>query len=223
MLCIADVLSADELQTVIQSLKTLTFVDGAATAGNQARQVKHNTQAHDDGLGTLGSLQTLVVRALSRNPLFQIAAYPKRIRPPLLSRYEVGMSYGTHVDNALMGGSDPIRTDLSLTLFLNDPTTYQGGELVIETPQGEQWFKLPAAAAIIYPSSYLHRVETVTAGIRLVAVTWLQSWIRDAAQREILFDLQTVQQTLLAQSGKTSEVDLIAKTHANLLRQWLDS
>lgn len=222
MLCIADLVSAQEVQTIVQSLSDLTFVDGATTAGGQARQVKHNTQAQENSQGTLGSLQALVVRALSRNPLVQIAAYPRRIRPPLFSRYEAGMSYGTHVDNALMGGADPIRTDLSLTLFLSDPDGYQGGELVIESTQGEQWFKLPAGAGILYPSAYLHRVEGVTAGIRLVAVTWLQSWIRDPAHREILFDLQTVQKTLLERSGKTPELDLLAKTQANLLRQWMD-
>lgn len=115
-----------------------------------------------------------------------------------------------------------MRSDLSLTLFLSDPTTYTGGELVIETPQGEEAIKLEAGALVVYPSSTLHRVEPVTQGIRLVAVSWIQSLIRDPQEREILFDLDTARQTLFQQQGKTPEFDLISKAHANLLRKWAE-
>jgi PKHD-type hydroxylase len=130
------------------------------------------------------------------------------------------MSYGSHIDNAFMGEDNRLRSDLSFTLFLSDPTTYEGGELVIETTGGEQAFKLTAGSMILYPSSTLHRVETITAGIRLAAVGWIQSLVRDAADREILFDLDTVRQELFARDGKTKEFDLLCKSYANLLRRW---
>lgn len=223
LMCIADVLTVDELATVVSQLKKATFVDGKLTAGWNARLVKHNTQVQDDGSGLLTELQKIVENAIDRHPLFQMAARPKTIRSPLFSRYEPGMSYGTHVDNSLMGtGNHLMRSDLSLTLFLSGPETYSGGELVIESTQGEQVFKLPAGSMILYPSSTLHRVEAVTSGIRLAAVTWVQSLVRDGGDREILFDLDTARQLLFEKSGKTPEFDLISKSHANLLRKWAD-
>ena len=223
LMCIADVLTVDELARVVAQLKKATFVDGKLTAGWHARLVKHNTQVQDDGSGLLPELQKLVQGAIDRHPLFQMAAYPKVLRSPLFSRYESGMSYGTHVDNALMrSGANIIRSDLSLTLFLSDPETYDGGEIVIESTQGEHVFKLEAGAMILYPSSTLHRVEPVTRGIRLAAVTWVQSWVRETSDREILFDLDTAKQLLFEKSGKTPEFDLISKSHANLLRKWVD-
>lgn len=223
LMCIADVLMADELAIVRDQLDSATFVDGKLTAGWHARLVKHNTQVQEDESDRLSKLQTLVQGAVDRHPLFQMAARPKALRSPLFSRYESGMSYGTHVDNALMGsGVERIRSDLSLTLFLSDPTTYSGGELVIEGTQGEQAFKLPAGSMVLYPSSTLHRVEKVTEGVRLAAVTWVQSFIRDGSDREILFDLDTARQLLFQKFGKTPELDLISKSHANLMRKWLD-
>jgi PKHD-type hydroxylase len=179
-----------------------------------------NTILQDDGSAAVQHLQTLLSQALQRNSLFQMAVLPKTIRPALFSRYEKGMSYGSHVDNAVMGQSELMRSDVSLTLFLSQPETYDGGELVIESSQGEQGYKLPAGSMIVYPSTTLHRVEPVTAGRRMAAVTWVQSLVRDSAQREILFDLDTARQILFQKSAKTSEFDLISKSYANLLRQW---
>ena len=130
------------------------------------------------------------------------------------------MSYGRHVDNALMKGGH--RSDLSFTVFLSDPKDYDGGELVIEGADSEQGYKLPAGSAIVYPSTTLHRVDPITRGERWAVVGWVESWVRHAAQREILFDLDTVQRRLFAQMGKTPEFDLVAKSLSNLLRQWLD-
>ncbi|NJR58041.1 MAG: Fe2+-dependent dioxygenase [Cyanobacteria bacterium CRU_2_1] len=237
ILCIADVLTSEELDLILSKLKTAPFVDGKATAGWHARLVKQNTQLASKAL-VAEEVKSIVHKALERNTLFQMAVRPKYIRPVLFSRYEPGMFYGNHVDNALMESSAPIdshptdtphspaqslmRSDVSLTLFLNAPSTYIGGELVIESIQGEQAFKLDAGAVVIYPSSTLHRVEPVTQGVRLVAITWIQSLIRDPNEREILFDLDTVRQALFKQSGKTPEFDLIAKSHANLLRKWAE-
>ncbi|CAC5344518.1 MULTISPECIES: Fe2+-dependent dioxygenase [Planktothrix] len=219
--CIADVLTPEELETTLTLLQQAEFIDGKTTAGRYVKSVKNNQQIKTDTEIT-SELRNIVLEALKRNELFQVAARPKIIRPIIFSRYDVGMYYGSHFDNAIMGDESISRSDVSLTLFLTDPNTYQGGELVIETSLGEQSFKLDAGSAIVYPSSTLHRVETVTEGTRWAAVTWIQSLIRDPSQREILFDLDTARRSIFQQYGKTIEFDLIAKSHANLLRKWAD-
>jgi len=201
-----------------ETLAEATFVDGRATAGWHARLVKNNLQA--SGIdGAVAALRETLAAAIRDNPLFRLAARPKALTPLILSRYEPGMNYGSHVDDALMGD---MRTDVSFTLFLSDPATYDGGALVIETSGGEDEVKLPAGSLVAYPSTTLHRVEPVTRGMRLAAVGWARSFIRDAAQRELLFDLDTARQQLFAASGKTPEFDLLSKTSANLLRMWAD-
>mgnify|MGYP001800459904 FL=1 len=213
---IPDVLSADELSQVQTTLATAEFIDGKLTAGWYAKQVKHNQQIK----GTEAKeVRELMRQALTRHPLFQAAVRPKQVHSLLLSRYDTGMEYGRHVDNALMGNQ---RSDVSFTVFLSDPQDYDGGELVVEGAADEQCYKLAAGTAIIYPSSTLHRVEPVTQGTRLVAVGWVQSWIRDAAKRELLFDLDTVRRSLYTQSGKTNEFALLSKSLANLMRQWVE-
>lgn len=220
ILCISEVLTAEELDFVVAKLDTAQFIDGKATAGWHARLVKYNTQLPRDS-PALEAVRDLLHAALNRNTLFQMAVRPKVIRPMTISRYEIGMSYGTHIDNALMSNPQ-LRSDVSMTLFLSDLSTYDGGELIIESLQGEQVFKLEAGSMIVYPSSTLHRVEPVKRGVRLVAVSWIQSLIRDPSQREILFDLDTACQAVFAKYGKTAEFDLISKTHANLLRTWAE-
>ncbi len=221
ILCIADLLTAEELSVILDKLKEAEFGDGKTTAGEYVRDVKNNQQLKAAPVAS--ELKSIVLKALKRNELFQMAARPKMICPILFSRYEVGMYYGSHFDNALMGKETLYRTDISLTLFLSAPETYEGGELVIETHHGEQAFKLSAGAAIVYPSSTLHRVETVTQGTRYGAVTWVQSLIRDPFEREILFDLDTARKAIFQKYGKTGEFDLIAKTQANLLRKWVST
>lgn len=221
IICMANILTSEELGLIIDRLKNAEFVDGKLTAGWYAQQVKNNAQLKNDAAPTQ-ELRNLVNQALKRNSLFQIAARPKAIRPIMFSRYQGGMYYGTHIDNAIMGDEELMRSDLSLTLFLSDPATYTGGELVIESAQGEQAFKLDAGSMVVYPTTTLHRVEPVTEGERLAAVTWVQSLVRDAHKREILFDLDTVRDTLFQKSGKTAEFDLLSKSIANLLRKWAD-
>lgn len=214
---IADVLTPEEIADITSILSQSEFVDGKLTAGWHAKLVKHNQQLKAGTL--LKELQTKVRVALNRNPLLQTAIRPQSIHSLLFSRYHTGMSYDTHIDNALMNGK---RADVSFTLFLNPATDYEGGELVIEGARDEQAYKLDAGAAIVYPSTTLHRVNPVTKGTRLVAVGWVQSWVRDASNREILFDLDTARRSLFAQQGKTPEFDLISKSIANLLRKWND-
>lgn len=222
ILCIGDVLSLAELQQILSLIADAEFVDGALTAGWNARLVKNNRQMPKGSLQQR-KIEEIILAALERNLLFQMAARPKLIHSILISCYEAGMSYGTHTDDALMLDRHQLmRTDISFTLFLSAPEDYDGGELKIESSEGEQAYKLPAGALILYPASTLHRVEPVTRGIRYAAVSWVQSLIMDPQEREILFDLQTVRQQMFQESGKTRHFDLISKVYANLLRKWAE-
>ena len=179
--------------------------------------VKDNEQAREGAVLTL--LRERVTNAIHSNEVFSLAARPKALTPLLFSRYTEGKHYGSHVDNPLMNG---VRTDVSFTLFLADPEAYDGGELVIESVSGEEAIKLPAGHLVAYDSTSLHRVAPVTRGERLVAVGWAQSYVRDSAKRELLFDLETARRNVFAQHGKTPEFDLLAKSSANLFRMWAE-
>jgi PKHD-type hydroxylase len=215
---IPDLLLPEELLALRQQLSQLTFVDGEVSAGWYAKLVKHNHQLPAQA-PTTQALVKQIVQKLSNSDLFQTATRPRRIHSLLFSRYDVGMSYGPHIDNALIGG---FRADVSFTLFLSDVDSYDGGELVIEGADDEKAYKLPAGSALVYPTTSLHRVNPVTAGCRLVVVGWVQSLVRNAYHREILFDLDTVRRSLFKQAGKTLEFDLLSKTLSNLLRQWAE-
>ena len=215
ILCIADLLSPEALAEIRRALDAAAYVDGRETAGWHARLVKRNRQM-DARMSAV--LQSPVLDALRRNEVFRAAVLPRRFRPVLFSRYETGMAYGAHVDDAVMGGDDPVRSDVSFTLFLCPPESYAGGELVIETTAGEQAFKLDAGAAVVYPSTTLHRVDPVRSGVREAAVGWAQSLVRNAEQRELLFELDTTRRALFRQQGKTAEFDRLAKVCANPLR-----
>ena len=217
-IAIADILTSDELSFVQARVKAARFVDGKATAGFAARLVKNNEQAAASDT-SLSEVRKLVSERILANDLFRMAARPKQLTPLLISRYELGMTYGSHVDDALMQG---LRTDVSFTLFLDDPASYDGGELIIETTAGEDSIKLMAGSLIAYPSTSLHRVAEVTRGQRHVIVGWARSFIRDAAQRELLFDLDTARRQLFNRDGKSAEFDLISKSLANLLRMWAE-
>jgi PKHD-type hydroxylase len=220
ILCIGDVLGSEDLAEARGLLSTAAFHDGRNTAGWAARLVKNNEQVIR-GSNEHSRLVEIVIKAIAANTVFQAAALPKVLRPPLFSRATVGMAYGTHVDDAMMG-EPPARSDISYTLFLSDPDAYSGGELVIESSEGEQAFKLAAGGLVLYPSTFLHRVETVTAGERLVAVGWVQSLCRDPRQREILFDLAFLRRSVFEREGKSKIFDLIAKTYSNVLRLLAD-
>jgi PKHD-type hydroxylase len=213
---IGNVLSAAEIDLARAALAGATFVDGRATAGFAARRVKNNTQVAGSELETL---RTLIAKRILENEVFRLAVRPKALTPLLLSRYENKMHYGSHVDDALMHG---MRTDVSFTLFLSDPASYEGGELVIESAAGDDPVKLDAGSLLAYPSTALHRVNDVTSGERLAAVGWARSYIRDPARREMLFDLDTARRRMFAQSGNSAEYDLVSKSLANLMRMWAE-
>lgn len=218
LLCIGSVLSAAQLEEIKRLCVGQTFEDGARTAGWAAQGVKRNRQLSPQSRNH-EAIQTLVSAALSGNAVFTAAAAPKQLRPVLVSRYETGMEYGDHVDNAMMGG---LRSDLSFTLFLNEPDDYDGGELVIEEPSGSRAIKLPAGSVVLYPSGYLHRVDAVTRGTRLVVVGWLQSLVRRTDQRQILFELETLRQQLFQKDGKTPAFDTLSRSVSNLWRMWAE-
>jgi len=218
MLCIGDVLDKREAAAIRSEVENLTFVDGRATAGWAARLVKDNEQADADD-NQLKALRSRIAERILQNEIFQLAVRPKALTPLLISRYKPGKQYGTHVDDALMRG---MRTDVSFTLFLAEPETYEGGALVVETAAGEQEFKLVAGSMIVYPSNALHRVAPVQKGERLAAVGWARSFIRSAEQREILFDLENARRDIFDSHGKTPAFDQLSKCSANLLRMWAD-
>ena len=220
LICIPDIVTPAEARQLRDRVLQLKFVDGSATAGVYARTVKRNQQLENSP--ETQKLQEFVMQALMRSVEFERFAFPRNMKPIMFSRYEPGMEYGTHVDNAVMSGRPPVRSDVSLTLFLSEPDTYDGGELTIQTLTGDEQIKLPAGAIVTYPSSTLHRVAPVTRGVRVAAVPWVQSMIRDPACREILSDLETTRRTIFETQGKTREFDLISKSFANLMRMWAE-
>lgn len=219
--CIPDILSPSQIKTIQAAVREADFVDGATTAGFRAKRVKKNEQLGRN-LPSRDEIDKLVLDGLRANPVFQQFAHPLRIRKPLISRYREGMEYGLHVDDAIMGGG-AFRSDISLTLFLNQPMEYEGGELELLTGYGPTEVKLPAGAAVVYPSGALHRVKPVTGGERLAAVTWVQSRVRDAAAREVLFDLHRARRRMAELDPDGEETDLLYKSHANLLRRWAET
>lgn len=218
ILPIANILTPDDVASMVERLKGGRFQPGATTAGWHAKLVKDNEQLRADDPAH-ADLRALVEAAVRRHPVAAMATRPKTFGPILFARAAGGQHYGSHVDDALMAG---LRTDVSFTLFLADPDSYEGGELVMETAAGDVAFKLPAGAGLFYPSTTLHRVTPVTSGERVVAVGWIRSFIRDAAERELLFDLDTARQGIFNRDGKTAEFDLLSKCLSNLIRRWAE-
>jgi PKHD-type hydroxylase len=216
ILCIGEVLDASALAKVRAELADARFEDGKKTAGWAARQVKNNLQL-PGGTDPHKRVSQIALEALGAHEIVQAAALPRSFRPPLISRYETGMGYGRHVDDAIMG-SPPTRSDLSYTLFISDPADYEGGELIMELSEGDHSYKLDAGSVVLYPSTMLHRVDPVRSGVRSVVVGWIQSLVPDPRLREALFDIYRVRKTLFEREGKSESLDLLNKTHSNLLR-----
>ena len=223
LLSLPGVLQADEVTAIRTLLTQAQWVDGRSTAGIQAATVKNNQQlAEQDPL--LVQIRRIVLQALHRDPLFFSAVLPDKILPPFVNRYAGETNhYGFHVDNAMRSmpdGSARVRADISATLFLNDPEEYDGGELVVQDVFGEQRVKLKAGAIVLYPSSSVHAVTPVTRGERLASFMFIQSMVRDAAHRRMLFDMDMALVRLRQQHGETAEVVQLTGIYHNLLRQW---
>jgi PKHD-type hydroxylase len=222
LLRIPSVLDRGELDVVRGMLARAPFVDGRLSAGQVARRIKHNQEV-DRHAREIEQLNSQVMGKLVQHPVYRSGALPLRVAAPYYARYTPGMWYGDHVDDPVMGTDGVLyRSDVSITVFLNDPSAYEGGELVINTAFGEQLVKLPAGDAVMYPSSSLHRVAEVTHGERLVAVTWLQSLVRDPARRELLHELNSVRERMLANTPEAEDAQLVNKTYVNLVRMWGD-
>ena len=217
VIVIGNVLTRAEVRAMREAIVALPFRDGRATAGRYARDVKMNQQAASSD--ALRVVLTKATDALHKNEVFRSVARPRKIVRSLISRYEPGMEFGSHVDDPIMAGA---RTDLSFTLFLSDPVSYEGGGLIMEEAVEDRRFRLDPGDAVVYPTSVLYRVEPVTRGERLAVVGWVQSWVRDPAQREVLHDLDVAANGMFASQGKTPEFDRLLKARMNLYRMWAE-
>ena len=224
LLQIPDVISAEQVAQARQMLDASQWVDGRVTAGHQSAMAKHNLQLPEEH-PVARQLGDMILGALQRNSLFIAAALPLRVFPPLFNRYEAGQSFGNHVDNAIRqvaGTAVRIRTDLSATLFLAEPDEYEGGELLVEDTYGVHSVKLPAGHLVLYPSSSLHNVRAVTRGARIASFFWIQSMLRDDAERTLLFDLDTAIQRLTVDIPDHPAALQLTGVYHNLLRRWAD-
>ncbi len=222
LLPIPQVLKADELALVRALLAPARFVEGRLSAGAVARRVKHNLELGADH-ADVARLDRVVMGALVRHPLYRAGTMPVHAASPLYARYRPGMTYGDHLDDPIMGGDGvKYRSDIAVTIFLSEPQEYDGGELVICTPWGDQAVKLPAGDAVVYPAGTIHRVDPVTRGERLVAVTWVQSLVRDAGRRELLYGLNAARESLLQSAPDAAATAQVNAAYMNLIRMWSD-
>jgi PKHD-type hydroxylase len=222
LLAIPRVLEPDELALARSWLADARFVDGRLSAGSAARRVKSN-QEIELAAPVREQLDRLVMGNLARHPAYRGGALPLHAASPLYARYRPGMSYGDHLDDPIMGTDGVMyRSDVAVTVFLSAPDEYDGGELVIRMPSGEQVVKLPAGDAVLYPAGTLHHVAPVVRGERLVAVTWVQSMVRDAARRELLYGLNAARETLLQAAPEAVETAQVNAAYLNLFRMWAD-
>jgi PKHD-type hydroxylase len=221
---IPGLVDAERLAAIQTLIREATWEDGRATAGFQSSQVKHNLQL---GQSSAAARQAgeIVLRALERHPDFVSAALPRHVYPPLFNRYEPGMSFGSHVDNAVRqvpGTHHRLRTDVSATLFLSPPSDYDGGELVLEDTFGTHAVKLGAGDLVLYPACSLHRVEPVTRGARVAAFFWVQSMVRDDGARTTLFEMDRAIRELTASGADGGALLRLTACYHNLLRRWAD-
>ncbi|MCG6967826.1 MAG: Fe2+-dependent dioxygenase [Chromatiaceae bacterium] len=218
---IPELLNAAQLDKIHELLDQARFVDGRLTAGMAASKVKNNEElALDPEL--LQRLYRIIMASVGHSAVFRSAVLPAKVADFIFARYQPGMHYGDHVDDPIMGQGPKFRTDVSMTIFLNPPETYDGGELVIRTPFGEQQVKLPAGHAVVYPSASVHRVAEVGRGERLVALTWIQSFVRDAARRELLYELDQAREQLLRSDPQSDVAKNVDRSYVNLLRMWAE-
>lgn len=224
LLQIPNVLTPAQVAEARAELAAADWVDGRVTAGYQSAKAKNNHQLPEDS-PVAKRLGDKILQALGANPLFMSAALPAKIYPPLFNRYEGGGNFGVHVDNAvrmIRGTAHRVRTDISATLFLAEPDEYDGGELVIEDTYGAKSVKLPAGHMILYPATSLHKVTAVTRGARIASFFWIQSLIREDAQRTMLFDMDTAIQRLGSDMPEHPSLVQLTGVYHNLVRRWAD-
>lgn len=222
LLQIPNVIDQPQLDVILPALKSATFVDGKLSAGMAAKKVKNNLEM-DQASDVAQKLSKIVMGNLYNSPVFRSAALPLRVAMPFFARYSKGMTYGDHIDDPVMGGDvQKFRCDVATTVFLNAPDEYEGGELVVRTAFGDQKIKLPAGDAVVYPASSLHHVAEVSKGERIVAVTWIQSMVRDPAKRELLHELNQAREALLQDSADPQVTAQVDHSYTNLVRMWAE-
>ena len=222
LLTIPALLNTAQIAKIHETVADAAFIDGKLTAGFAAGRVKQNQEMRPDP-ERMQRLIRIIMASLGHHETFRFGVLPHRVADLIVARYTPGMAYGEHVDDPIMGSSGPrFRSDVSMTIFLNDPASYEGGELSIRTPFGEQRIKLAAGDAVVYPSSSLHRVLEVTRGERLVALTWIQSYVRDPARRELLYELNLARERLLKTAPEEDTTAYVDRSYANLVRMWSD-
>lgn len=222
LLHIKNVLSPSQIQHIQKRLAQGEFVDGKLSAGKEAAEVKNNQELNANS-PLQQELNSLVLGALLRHPQYQAAALPLKVATAFYARYTKGMTYGFHVDDPIMGPmAGRYRSDVSTTVFLNDADAYEGGEMMMQTPLGEQRIKGNVGDAVVYPSSTWHKVDEVTQGERLVAVTWAQSMVREPAKRELLYQLALAREGVMEKLPQSEEAANVSTAYANLLRMWSD-
>ncbi len=227
LICIPEVLDADALAAVRARLDAAgeAWVDGRVTAGHQGAPVKFNQQI-DERAEVAQACQAIVAGALECHPTFISAALPNLLYPPMFNRYGEGMRFGLHVDGGVRihpHNGRKLRTDLSVTLFLSDPASYDGGELQMEDTHGMQRVKLSAGDLVLYPATSVHQVTPITRGVRLACFFWVQSLVRDAGDRALLFDMDNAIQRLHRSGADESARRTLVGTYHNLLRKWSDT
>jgi PKHD-type hydroxylase len=213
------VLNEEQREAILRDLAQAPMVEGRASAGELGQDLKANMQV-DSNSEIYRSMVQRVLSAMAAHTQFSKHAIPRRILPPIFARYRPGSYYQRHVDNAFMGPFPVMRTDLSITIFLNDPDEYSGGTLSLETPFGTQQYRLGPGDAVLYPTHYLHSVSEVTSGERLVAVAWVESLVRDPLQREIISDLDDLMAWGVEEKLDQERLLKIEKTRLNLLKMW---
>lgn len=222
LLRLPNVLTRDQLDTVRKLLANAHFVDGKLSAGAAAIRVKHNEEL-DRHAKQMDMLNNIVMGSLVQHPVYRNGAMPLHVAAPFYARYTPGMAYGDHLDDPIMGADGVLyRSDIAITIFLNGPDNYDGGELEINTAFGANQVKLPAGDAVMYPASSLHHVNEVTRGERFVAITWVQSLVRDPAQRELLYELNQAREKLLKTAPDAEETAKVNASYMNLVRMWSD-
>ncbi len=213
-------LKAEEIVTIEKLIGEASFADGKETASMAAKEVKNNFQL-DTASPAYLQVQALITDAIQSSPYFQIAAQPKAVHPFIISKYTAGKYYGWHVDSPIIG-KPALRTDLAMTIFLSDPASYEGGELVIQTSAGPVAMKPSKGDAVLYPCQFLHCVNEVKNGERLAAVTWIQSNVQSSEQRQLLFELNQVHAILNQKDRHAPETNLLLQVYSNLFRMWAD-
>lgn len=216
-------LNKEQFQRASQIIEKAKYVEGKKSAGPSAQFVKNNLHIDAQKTESYKELQKIILDALWNNEAVNAVSMPAQMTPPIFNRHEPGMYYGFHTDNPIMGNDPMVRSDIAISVFLSEPDSYEGGELFVKTDVGDAQLKLPIGDALVYPANSLHKVDQVSSGVRVAAVVWVQSMIRDPAHRKILFEMNKACEIIAKKHPGSEEEGLLLKVYGNLIRMWLES